>query len=119
MELLDHMLAPESRLERPDLMLLMAKHWMRVRDETKEGGIITCTTFPTAIAYMLKIDIPGYLTIPRAPRFDLESLIDYGFIRKALGNRPLDPDVYLWKLEYILDMCLLIYAPISFNCHET
>jgi ATHILA ORF-1 family len=26
MELLDHMLAPKSRLERPDLMLLMAKH---------------------------------------------------------------------------------------------
>jgi ATHILA ORF-1 family len=29
-ELLDHILAPESRLERPDLMLLMEKHWMRV-----------------------------------------------------------------------------------------
>jgi ATHILA ORF-1 family len=46
MELLDHMLAPESRLERPDLMFLMEKYWMRVRDETKEDGIITCTTFP-------------------------------------------------------------------------
>jgi ATHILA ORF-1 family len=95
MKLLDHMLAPESRLERPDLMLLMEKYWMRVRDETKEGGIITCTTFPTAIAYMLKIDILGYLTIPCAPRFDLESMIDCRFICKALGNGPLDPNVYL------------------------
>jgi hypothetical protein len=68
---------------------------------------------------MLKIDIPGYLMIPRSPRFDLESLIDCGFIRKALGNGNLDPDVYLWKLEYMLDMRLPIYAPISFNCHET
>jgi hypothetical protein len=118
MELLDHMLALESRLERPDLMLLMVQHWMQIRDETKEGSIITCTIFPTTIAHKLKIDVPDYLTIPHSSCFDLKSLIECRSIRKTLDNGPLDPDVYLWKLEYMLDM-LPIYAPISFDCHET
>jgi hypothetical protein len=52
MELLDHMLAPESRLERPNLMLLMARYWIPIQDEIREGGVITCTTFPTAIAHI-------------------------------------------------------------------
>jgi hypothetical protein len=35
MELLDHMLAPESRLERPNLMLLMARYWIPIQDEIR------------------------------------------------------------------------------------
>jgi hypothetical protein len=67
MELLDQILASESRLKQSDLMPLMVRHWMKIRDETKEDNTITCTTFSTVIAYILKIDISGHLTIPHTP----------------------------------------------------
>jgi hypothetical protein len=62
--------------------------------EIKKGGIITCITFTTIIAHMLKIDTLGYLMIPRSSYFNLKSLMECGFIRKVLGNGLLDPDVY-------------------------
>jgi len=49
----------------------------------------------------------------------MKSLMDYGFISKALGIGPLNMDVYLWKLEYMFEMLLPIYAPILIDCHET
>jgi hypothetical protein len=94
-ELLDHMLALESMKERPDLILFMVRNLMKIKDEIKEGDNITIAIFPTILAYMLKIDISGYLMLSRTPNFDLEYLIECRFIHMAKNNNPLDPDVYL------------------------
>jgi hypothetical protein len=100
-------------------MLYMVCYWIKIREETKEGGTIIAATYPTALAYMLIMDVSRYLMIPCTPHFDLKYLIECGFIRKVLDNIHLESDIYLWKQEYMCDMCFLIYAPISFCCRES
>jgi hypothetical protein len=92
---------------------------MKTRDEAKVGNIITCIAFPAIITYMLKLDNSGYLTISYTLYFNFDSLIECRFFRGTKGNGPLDPDVYLWKLEYIFGMRLLIYVPLSFDDDKT
>jgi len=57
MELLDIMLDPRGKLKWPDLMLHMVRHWVKDKEETKEGGTVTVATYPMALAYMLILDV--------------------------------------------------------------
>jgi predicted transcriptional regulator len=67
MKLLDLMLDPRGELELPDLMLHMVRHWVKIREETKEGRTVTTATYPTTLAYMLILDVSRYLMIPYTP----------------------------------------------------
>jgi hypothetical protein len=119
MKLLDLMLDPRGELERPDLMLHMVRHWMKIREEMKKDGTITAATYPTALAYMLILDVSRYLMVLYTPNFDMNYLIECGFICKVPGKETQEPDVYLWKQERSSDMCLPIQAPISFGRRKT
>jgi hypothetical protein len=116
MELPDLMLDPIGELERSDLMLHMVRHWVKVREEMKEGGTVTTATYPTDLAYMLILDISKYLMIPYTLYFNMNGC---GSSAKVPSKEPQEPDVYLWKQEYSSDMRLPIRALISFGRRET
>jgi hypothetical protein len=92
---------------------------MKIREEMKKDGTITAATYPTALAYMLILDVSRYLMVLYTPNFDMNYLIECRFICKVPGKETQEPDVYLWKQERLSDMCLPIQALISFGHRET
>ena len=55
MQLVDHMLRPDSTLERPDLMLAMIHHWLYIQKQPKVNGIVSISAYVTLIAERLHL----------------------------------------------------------------
>jgi hypothetical protein len=109
---------------RPDLMMLMVRHWISIRGHGRTTGQITCGSYITCIASYLQVDIETRQRIAPPITVDLGKLSSYQWItitptsegpsitwRTSFGSFPLplphtlDPfDDRTWRMEeYVSD----------------
>ena len=73
----------DAGYKRPDLMLLMVRHWISIRSHGRSTGQITCGSYITCIASYLQVDIvtrrPDCTTHHCGPRKALFLSVDYHY----------------------------------------
>jgi hypothetical protein len=65
---------------RPDLMMMMVRHWVSIRGFGRSTGQITCGSYITCIASYLQIDIQRRLRITPPYTIDLGKIRQYNWI---------------------------------------
>lgn len=116
LRLLATMLRPD--MERPDLMLLMARHWTTVRRHGKSGGKLMGGSYITCIANHLHLPYQD-LTHAGDPRtIDLRLLRSYQWITSIPSPSPTGRDLS-WRLADGRTFPLPIDARIDLDDHHS
>ena len=70
----------DAGYKRPDLMLLMVRHWISIRSHGRTTGQITCGSYITCIASYMQVDIETRSRIAPPITVDLGKLCSYQWI---------------------------------------
>ena len=114
LKMLATMLRPDDQLERPDLMLLMVRHWLGIQGHGKKGGVLTCGSYVTRICRKLNIDLSEDHECPPPRTIDLRAIRSYGWVTFSRATHT-EPARFTWLTETQGSFVLPIATPILFD----